>query len=121
MLREIKALTVRQPWANLIASGEKTIEVRTWRTDYRGELLITASASPKIEPFGCALVIVDLVDVRPMTPDDFGAAHFNAGASVERKFAWVIENPRLISRPKKMRGRLGLWNARVPESWTRRV
>jgi len=31
----MKTLTVRQPWANLIASGRKTIETRTWSTNYR--------------------------------------------------------------------------------------
>jgi len=40
----MKALTVRQPWAHHIAQGLKTIEVRSWRTSYRGPLLITALA-----------------------------------------------------------------------------
>jgi len=39
----MKALSVKQPWANKIASGEKTIEVRTWYTHYRGPLLIVLS------------------------------------------------------------------------------
>lgn len=38
----MKALSVKQPWAALIASGEKPYEVRTWRTDYRGPLVICA-------------------------------------------------------------------------------
>jgi len=32
----IPALSVRQPWAELILRGEKQIEVRTWSTNYRG-------------------------------------------------------------------------------------
>lgn len=40
----MKVLTVRQPWAWLIAAGHKDIENRTWATSYRGPLLIQASA-----------------------------------------------------------------------------
>lgn len=38
----MRALTIRQPWATLIARGEKTIETRSWRTSYRGEVAIHA-------------------------------------------------------------------------------
>ena len=38
----MKALTIRQPWASLIAAGVKTIETRSWRTSYRGPLAIHA-------------------------------------------------------------------------------
>lgn len=40
----MKALSIIQPWASLIAVGIKDIENRTWRTNYRGEFLIHASA-----------------------------------------------------------------------------
>ena len=40
----MKALSILQPWASLIAIGAKTIETRNWRTDYRGRLAIHASA-----------------------------------------------------------------------------
>lgn len=39
----MKALSVRQPWAYLILEGGKNVENRTWRTGYRGPLLIHAS------------------------------------------------------------------------------
>ena len=38
----MKALSVRQPWAHLIITGIKDIENRTWRTTYRGPILIHA-------------------------------------------------------------------------------
>ena len=41
----MKALTLHQPWAQLIALGVKTIETRTKPTKYRGELLIHAGAA----------------------------------------------------------------------------
>lgn len=40
----MKALSIRQPWAWLIAGGYKDVENRRWRTLYRGPLLIHASS-----------------------------------------------------------------------------
>lgn len=39
----MKALSIRQPWAWLIVNGHKDIENRTWRTSFRGRVLIHAS------------------------------------------------------------------------------
>lgn len=39
----MKALTLTQPWATLIALGAKRIETRSWSTDYRGPLAIHAA------------------------------------------------------------------------------
>lgn len=38
----MKVITLIQPWASLIAFGEKKIETRSWNTNYRGPLLIHA-------------------------------------------------------------------------------
>ena len=38
-----KCLSLKQPYAELIVSGKKTIELRTWNTKFRGEFLIHAS------------------------------------------------------------------------------
>ena len=47
----MKILSVRQPWAWLIVAGHKDIENRTWRTSYRGRLLIHASKAMDPEDF----------------------------------------------------------------------
>ncbi len=36
----MKALTIWQPWASLIAAGEKKYETRSWETKYRGPIAI---------------------------------------------------------------------------------
>lgn len=41
----MKAITIRQPYASLIANGYKEYEFRTWKTKYRGEVLIHARKS----------------------------------------------------------------------------
>lgn len=40
----MRALTLTQPWASLVAIGAKKIETRSWPTRYRGPLAIHASA-----------------------------------------------------------------------------
>jgi hypothetical protein len=42
---DMKVIVIRQPWAWLIVHGFKDIENRTWKTRYRGTLLIQASAN----------------------------------------------------------------------------
>lgn len=37
------ALTLRQPWASLVAIGVKQVETRSWTTAYRGPLAIHSS------------------------------------------------------------------------------
>jgi activating signal cointegrator 1 len=39
----LKVLSLIQPWATLVATNEKRIETRSWKTNYRGELFIHAS------------------------------------------------------------------------------
>ena len=50
----MKALTLHQPWATLVAVGEKRIETRSWSTDYRGPLAIHAG---KARPFEVPLAV----------------------------------------------------------------
>jgi hypothetical protein len=119
----VKALSIKQPWACAIAGGSKSIEVRSWATAHRGELLICASASPKnvfvfnpknktrdLLPAGCFVGIVELVDCRRMKKADEDAAmcDYEDGA-----YAWVLDNPQYV-RPDKVTGRLGLFE--VPEA-----
>lgn len=102
----MKALSVKQPWAELIARGEKTIEIRRWTCKHRGPLLIVASKRPNAWDTGCAIAVVDLVDIRPMTRADEGAA------LGERWFvdkAWILENPRR-AKPTPIKGRLGVYD-----------
>lgn len=45
----VRVLSVQQPWAWLISYGPKSVENRTWRTAYRGPLLIHASLQIDLE------------------------------------------------------------------------
>ncbi|MBP2659020.1 MAG: hypothetical protein H6Q69_2052 [Firmicutes bacterium] len=79
----MKAITILEPWASLIACGAKKIETRSWSTQYRGLIAIHAAKDqdkkgerirhimaraeqygiviPEMQ-FGAVVVIADLVD-----------------------------------------------------------
>ena len=107
----MKALSVKQPWASMIARREKTIETRTWRTFYRGPILIVASRSPIIKglPTGVAVCRCDLINVRPMKKEDEAAARceFYDGA-----YAWVLSGVQLTLQ-FMVRGKPGLYDVDV--------
>lgn len=70
----MKTLTINQPFATLIVEGLKEYEFRTWKTNYRGEILIHAGkgvdkkAMKKYEyldleyPKGCIIGKVTIAD-----------------------------------------------------------
>lgn len=114
----MKALSVRQPHAHRIASGEKTIELRSWkpgqwnRTGHRGELLICAAkgsdpGATDDMPRGVAVCIVELLDVRPATNADRAAACVTREITA-RDVAWVLRLVRRVD-PSPVRGQLGLF------------
>jgi uncharacterized protein (UPF0264 family) len=61
------ALSVKQPWATLLAHGRKTIEVRRWSTARRGRILIHAARVPDPRPEAWAQVPPDLVEAAQQT------------------------------------------------------
>lgn len=56
----MKALTIWQPWATLLASGKKHIETRSRKINYRGEILIHAAKKPYID--GIALMNLEALE-----------------------------------------------------------
>ncbi len=103
----MKAISLHQPWASLIADGFKTIETRHWPTSYRGPLLICSTQNPKIlsYPLGMALCIVEVVGCRPMTSADENAA---SCAWYPGAYAWLLEDIYKIE-PFPVRGSQGFY------------
>ncbi len=109
------AISLRQPWANLIARGEKTIETRTWARDHRGDLVICSSLKgdpgfEKMEPAGMALCIVELYKIEPMTEEHEDAAYCDWEPG---KFSWFLRNIRRV-KPVPVKGRLGIYRLEIP-------
>jgi hypothetical protein len=101
----------------------KTIETRTFKTNYRGLLGIHAGlqidaygpwerfSNGVVLPTGALLGTVELYDCRPMRPDDAGAAYCPWS---EDLFSWVVTGATAFNAPISMKGRLGIWECKVP-------
>ena len=106
--RGMKALTIHPYFAMQIVGGVKTVEVRTWKTDFRGDILITSSAKKgKYLVPGHALGVVTLKDIVPLTKKHLKAALLDRMPEVDA-YAWILENPRFI-KPIPVKGKLSLW------------
>lgn len=83
----MKALTLTQPWATFVALGVKTLETRSWKTEYRGPLAIHAAktfpgfakAQTETPAFWEVVEAHGLVERRP---DGVEVAKFPLGAVV---------------------------------------
>ena len=85
--------------------GEKTIETRTWRTHYRGDLLLCGSRRPAGAFAGRAACVIRVTECRPMTPTDEEAACYPYRSGL---FAWEFSHLRLVI-PFPVRGQLGFF------------
>ena len=109
----IKAISIRQPWAQMIVQGFKTIETRIWDTGHRGDLLICSTQKPDWPGCKCgfALCIVNLKNCRPMIPSDAAGARCEYREDL-KMFAWVLTGLREI-KPFRVRGHQGLYEVEV--------
>lgn len=135
----MKAITISQPWASLIADGSKWVENRTWETSYRGPIAIHAGKGTQYldrkelekYPNGCVIAIAKLtacVKVEevgrmneiahrrkthvPGTNKYWSEIHRHKYA--EGPVCWILEDVQKIE-PIEISGKQGLWNFDEPE------
>ncbi len=139
----MKAITVIQPWATLLATGKKRIETRSWRTNYRGEILIHAGKKDFTKhliqdsrsfmeylsragiywglklPTGAIIGKANLVNclqIDELTEALIKEQHpdeYEFGDFTPGRFAWVMTDPVLFEKPILVSGKQGLWNWEV--------
>ncbi len=109
-----KAISLKQPWANLIAEGKKTIETRKWNTYYRGDLVICSSKKPDIYPAGCAICVVELYDTKPMLKKDEKEACCKV---YPKAHSWFLRNIRRINPPFPVKGQLSIFDLKLPKNY----
>lgn len=127
----LKALTISQPFAELIASGEKWVENRSWPTSYRGPLAIHAGkglqylSRAELAEFqaGGVVAVAELVACvhlhavqqrEPLPCRQLAAAGVSREQLLEHKHAegawcWVLRNVRRCQFAE-CRGAQGLWD-----------
>lgn len=130
----MKALTILQPWAEMIARGVKPVENRSWPTSYRGPLAIHTGKShtwlesenalewpsvygvalPQVGEltFGAIVAIAELVDcVRPdKLPPELAGNPWACGP-----FCWILANVRRLDTPFPCKGMQSLWETDLVE------
>ena len=123
----MKALTIKQPWASLIIEGYKKYEFRSWKTNYRGKILIHSGLSLEKDmqerfknynldyKLGYIIGEAEIVDcilvdekfneeLRNIDPIVYGRS------SHVENYAWKLENIKKYDNPIPCKGKLGLWN-----------
>ena len=121
----MKVITLKQPWATLIAEGYKKYEFRSWKTNYRGELYIHAGkgidkkAMKKFEylnleyPQSKILAKITLKDCI-LLDEKVGEKIQNENSLIygyhTDGYAWVLENVQKLNIQETINGKLGLWN-----------
>lgn len=123
----MKVLTIKQPWASLIIEGYKKFEFRSWKTNYRGDLLIHAGKSIDKEaykrlknyltemPLGKIIGKVELIDCIKTTQEFFEERlkenrNIYSKSIFKEEYAWHVEVKEKFNNPIEVKGKLGLWN-----------
>ena len=124
----MKVITIKQPWATLIAKGYKKYEFRTWKCNYRGDILIHAGkgidkeAVKRFEcynleyPTGCIIAKATMSDCIEVT-EKFRRKRKKDNELVYRGiqdrnwngYGFKMDNVEEIN-PIEINGQLGLWN-----------
>lgn len=122
----MKILTVKQPWATLIAEGYKQYEFRSWKTKYRGEIFIHAGKGidkkylEKLKdlnltfPTSRILAKVTITDCIELN-EEIGEKIYQKNPLIYGKhhdgYAWKLEQVKKVNIDKEITGKLGLWNS----------
>ena len=126
----MKIITIKQPWATLIAAGYKKYEFRSWKTKYRGPLLIHAGkgidsqAMKRFEdlnlsyPKSKIMAMVQLEDCI-LIDEAFNSQLLNENNKIYGKddkiglYAWKLSNVENVNISEEIKGKLGLWNIEI--------
>ena len=117
----MKTLSLKQPFAELILQGRKTIELRKWNTKFRGEFLIHASKKPDVDamkkfgfnelPCGFILGQTNLTDVKHYTnKEEFQKDNNKHLANSEwGDYGFILKDTKRFNKPISALGKLGFW------------
>ena len=127
----MKCLSVSQPFAELIILGKKTIELRKWNTNYRGELLIHAPLKIRKEDAkrlkidkkfvtGAIVGKVEIYDVKKYDSQKQIKSdqkfHFASRNFHDRTYGFLLKNAKAFRVPISYKGQLGLFEAELPKT-----
>lgn len=122
----MKVITIKQPWATLIAKGYKKYEFRSWNTKYRGEILIHAGASVDKKAmdrfkhlnleYDFSVIVAKVIITDVIKLDDISNKRISDedeiiyGKSSRDGYAWVLTEVQPIESKTMVKGKLSIWN-----------
>ena len=137
-MKNLKVLTVKNPYAFLIVTGFKKYEIRSWSTNYRGPLYIHSAKVPVKSDYdentingvkklclkhirkldymsthGSIIGKVNLVNILKIDDEiSRSQAGIDGCCSIDEndKYAWVLENPEVANLTIPVKGQLGIWS-----------
>ena len=137
--QEVRVLSIRQPWAELILTGDKWCENRSWKTNYRGRLYIHASRCESLPAedwkfyklskdkliTGAIVGFVELIDIVAMEEDNFenwnkvmdyiSENHPDLPVEADETmylngpYCWILKKPKRLRKPIPTGGKLRVW------------
>lgn len=106
----MKALSIHPYYASAIVTGYKSVECRTWSTNYRGPVLICSTAKKYHDTIPAhALGVVQLIDVVPFEKKHLEPALMLPKDYKPGMYAWILDKNRIIE-PIPVKGKLSLWD-----------
>lgn len=132
----LKCLSVSQPFADLIISGKKIIELRNWNTNFRGEFLIHAPIKIRTEDCkrlkinkklvtGAIIGKAELYEVKKYksvkeikTDQKFHLASKNFH---DRTYGFMLKNSKSLRIPIPYKGQLGFFEIDLPKTKNKEI
>jgi len=126
----LKCLSVSQPFADLIISGKKIIELRNWNTNFRGEFLIHSPLKIRTDDSkrlkiknkfvtGAIIGKAQLYDVKQYysikeikSDQKF---HFASKKFHNKTFGFMLKNAKPLRVPIPWKGQLGFFDVNIPK------
>ena len=126
----MKCLSICQPFAKLIIQNKKTIELRNWNTNYRGEFLVHAPIKIRKEDYiklkideklttGAIIGKAEIYDVKKYQStkeiQNDKNKHFSSKKFQEKMYGFILKNPKPLRIPIPWKGQLGFFNVNLPK------
>lgn len=130
----MKVITIKQPYASLICDNKKMVEIRSWKTKYRGELYIHAGLGinkvdmikyQNIIPIenhlkGKIIGVCDLIDCVYLDKEyinNYNEKYKDTGYTISLEhigyYGFVLNNIKKLNELIEVKGKLSIWNYEV--------
>ncbi len=132
----LKCLSVSQPFADLIISGKKIIELRKWNTNFRGEFLIHAPIKIRKEDCkrlkinkklvtGAIIGKAELYEVKKYNSVKEVKAdqkfHLASKKFHDRTYGFMLKNSKSLRIPIPYKGQLGFFEIDLPKTKNKEI